>query len=68
VGILPNILRNSVINAAEIASYDQYKQIFLQYKAPDNIYLHMLCGFMAGFTATVFGSPFDVVKTRMMSK
>lgn len=27
----------------------------------------MLCGFMAGFTATCFGSPFDVVKTRMMS-
>jgi solute carrier family 25 uncoupling protein 8/9 len=25
VGIIPNILRNSVINAAEIASYDQYK-------------------------------------------
>jgi solute carrier family 25 uncoupling protein 8/9 len=24
-GIIPNILRNSVINAAEIASYDQYK-------------------------------------------
>lgn len=29
VGIIPNILRNSVINAAEIASYDQYKQMFL---------------------------------------
>lgn len=27
----------------------------------------MLCGFMAGFTATIFGSPFDVVKSRMMS-
>lgn len=69
VGIIPNILRNSVINAAEIASYDQYKQMFLQYtRFPDNISLHMLCGFMAGFTATIFGSPFDVVKTRMMSK
>lgn len=69
IGIVPNILRNSVINAAEIASYDQYKQMFLQYtKFPDNTYLHMLCGFMAGFTATIFGSPFDVVKTRMMSK
>ncbi len=28
----------------------------------------MLCGFMAGFTACCFGSPFDVIKTRMMSK
>jgi solute carrier family 25 uncoupling protein 8/9 len=68
VGIIPNILRNSVINAAEIASYDQYKQMILQYTSlPDNMSLHILCGFMAGFTATCFGSPFDVVKTRMMS-
>lgn len=43
--------------------------MFLQYtKLPDNMSLHILCGFMAGFTATCFGSPFDVVKTRMMSK
>jgi len=27
VGIAPNIMRNAIINAAEIASYDQYKQI-----------------------------------------
>ena len=29
--------------------------------------LHVICGLLAGFTAVVFGSPFDVVKTRMMS-
>ena len=29
LGLGPNIMRNSVINAAEIASYDQYKQICL---------------------------------------
>lgn len=69
VGIIPNILRNSVINAAEIASYDQYKQMFLQYTSmPDTMRLHFICAFMAGFTAICFGSPFDVVKTRMMSK
>lgn len=34
----------------------------------DNVYLHFICAFMAGFTATCFGSPFDVVKTRMMNK
>jgi solute carrier family 25 uncoupling protein 8/9 len=68
VGIIPNIMRNSVINAAEIASYDQYKQLFLQKtRMPDNVYLHFICGFMSGFTATCFGSPFDVIKTRMMS-
>jgi solute carrier family 25 (mitochondrial uncoupling protein), member 8/9 len=68
VGIIPNILRNSVMNAAEIASYDQYKQMFLQYtKFQDNIALHFTCGLMASLTAVSVGSPFDVVKTRMMS-
>lgn len=62
-------MRNSVINAAEIATYDQYKQMFLQYtRIPDTIWLHFICAFMAGFTATCVGSPFDVVKTRMMNK
>lgn len=28
----PNVARNAVINAAELASYDQFKQIFLGYK------------------------------------
>ena len=69
LGIIPNILRNSIINAAEIAAYDQYKEWFLKFtKFPDNIALHFVCGFLAGFTATCVGSPFDVVKTRMMSK
>jgi solute carrier family 25 (mitochondrial uncoupling protein), member 8/9 len=68
VGIIPNILRNSVINAAEIASYDQYKEMWLKYTSiPDKLGLHFICAAMAGFTAAVFGSPFDVVKTRMMS-
>ena len=30
--------------------------------------LHFICAFMAGFSATCVGSPFDVVKTRMMNK
>lgn len=34
----------------------------------DSMKLHFICAFMAGFTATCFGSPFDVIKTRMMSK
>lgn len=62
-------MRNSVINAAELATYDQYKQMFLQYtRIPDNMGLHFICAFLAGFSATCVGSPFDVVKTRMMNK
>ena len=28
-GLAPNVMRNSIINAAELASYDQYKEIIL---------------------------------------
>jgi len=43
--------------------------MFLQYtRIPDTMQLHFICAFLAGFTATCVGSPFDVVKTRMMNK
>lgn len=29
-GILPNIARNSIINAAELATYDQFKSMALE--------------------------------------
>lgn len=34
----------------------------------DTLSLHFICAFMAGFTATCVGSPFDVIKTRMMNR
>jgi len=37
-------------------------------RIPDRMPLHFICAFMAGFSATCVGSPFDVVKTRMMNK
>ncbi len=33
----------------------------------DNIYCHFLCSAVAGFMATVIGSPVDVIKTRIMN-
>jgi len=30
--------------------------------------MHFLCGASAGFTATVVGSPLDVIKTRIMNQ
>lgn len=67
-GYGPNLLRNSIISCAEVASYDQYKQMLLAYTPlKDNLLTHIVAGLMAGFTATIVGSPFDVIKTRMMS-
>lgn len=68
-GLGPNIMRNSVINAAEIASYDQYKQILTQnIGMPDSLITHLTCAMAAGFTACIVGSPVDVLKTRIMNR
>jgi solute carrier family 25 uncoupling protein 8/9 len=67
-GVGPNIARNAIINAAELASYDQIKESLLASGiVGDNAYCHILSGLGAGFFAVVCGSPVDVVKSRMMS-
>ncbi|KAG6603605.1 mitochondrial uncoupling protein 1-like [Cucurbita maxima] len=66
-GIGPNIARNAIINAAELASYDQVKQTILKIPGfTDNVITHLLAGLGAGFFAVCIGSPVDVVKSRMM--
>lgn len=66
-GLGPNIARNAIINAAELASYDQIKQTLLKSGlVGDNVYCHLASGLGAGFFAVCVGSPVDVVKSRMM--
>jgi len=68
-GVGPNIVRNSIINAAELATYDQAKQTALKtFHLQDNLSTHLLCGLTAGFVATSCGSPADVIKTRIMNQ
>ncbi|KAK4582581.1 hypothetical protein RGQ29_025684 [Quercus rubra] len=66
-GVGPNVARNAIINAAELASYDQVKQTILKIPGfTDNVFTHLLSGLGAGFFAVCIGSPVDVVKSRMM--
>ncbi|XP_057509724.1 mitochondrial uncoupling protein 2-like [Actinidia eriantha] len=66
-GLGPNIARNAIINAAELASYDQVKQTILKIPGfTDTVLTHLLAGLGAGFFAVCIGSPVDVVKSRMM--
>ena len=63
-----NVVRNSIINAAELASYDQYKQMITQSGImEDAMPAHLTCAFGAGFTAVIFGSPLDFCTTRQMN-
>ncbi|XP_074290184.1 mitochondrial uncoupling protein 2-like [Silene latifolia] len=66
-GLGPNIIRNAIVNAAELASYDHVKLTILAIPGfTDNALTHMLAGLGAGFFAVCIGSPVDVVKSRMM--
>ncbi|PPS14138.1 hypothetical protein GOBAR_AA06432 [Gossypium barbadense] len=61
-GLGPNIARNAIVNAAELASYDQVKQTILKIPGfSDNVLTHLLAGLGAGFFAVCIGSPIDVV-------
>nr|AFK39665.1 unknown [Medicago truncatula] len=60
-GLGPNIARNAIINAAELASYDRVKQTIL--KIPgfmDNAFTHLLAGLEQSFCC-LYRSPVDVV-------
>lgn len=67
-GVLPNIARNAIVNAAELVSYDLIKEAILHHKLlSDNMPCHFVSAFGAGFCTTVVASPVDVVKTRYMN-
>lgn len=68
-GLGPNVARNAIINAAELASYDQIKQSLLASGYfTDNVVTHLVAGLGAGFFAVCVGSPVDVVKSRVMGE
>ncbi|KAL8509117.1 hypothetical protein ACS0TY_016345 [Phlomoides rotata] len=61
-GLGPNVARNAIINAAELASYDQVKQTILKLPGfTDNVVTHLFAGLGASFFAVCIGSPVDVV-------
>ena len=63
----PNVIRNSIINAAELSTYDQTKETLLRMGYQECIPLHIVCGMNAGFVACCVGSPADVLGTRIMN-
>lgn len=67
IGWGPNVVRNSLINAAEVSTYDQAKQIALQRGFADDPYTHCMCAIIASANAAWVGSPADAIKTRAMN-
>lgn len=68
-GTAPNAQRTAVIAAAELSSYDSTKQYLLRtLKFEENIYVHIIASAVAGLCGAIATTPFDVIKSRMMSQ
>lgn len=64
----PNILRSSMINAAELATYSQIRSYFLKNNfMNEGFSLFLTASAIAGIVAVLTASPFDVIKSRMMT-
>jgi len=67
-GCLPTIGRAMVLNAAQLASYAQFKEMIKkQFGMADGIGLHFVASMGSGFVATVASMPVDIVKTRVQN-
>jgi len=67
-GWLPNSSRAAVMTASQLASYDVFKRMLLDYTPlKDNLTTHFSASFLAGLVAATATSPIDVIKTRVMS-
>lgn len=66
-GILPNIYRNAVVNATELATFDTVSQN-LKGKIESSFIINLIGGMGAGLLSIIVGCPIDIVKTRMMNQ
>lgn len=67
-GWLPNSSRAAVMTAGQLATYDTFKRLLMDYTPlGDTPTTHFSASFLAGLAAATATSPIDVVKTRVMS-
>ncbi|CAJ0605471.1 unnamed protein product [Cylicocyclus nassatus] len=67
-GCSPTILRAMVVNAAQLGTYSQAKQMILQTKKiKDGIFCHFLSSMISGAATTVASMPVDIIKTRIQA-
>lgn len=67
-GCGPTVVRAMVVNAAQLASYSQAKQIVLSTGYfEENILLHFVASMISGLVTTAASMPVDIAKTRIQS-
>ena len=65
-GFAPNLMRNMIVGSAELVGYFQSKQTLAGLGMQEGFLLHLTSSLMAAASAAIFGSPMDVVATRVM--
>lgn len=67
-GCIPTVIRAVVVNAAQLVTYSQAKQVLLS--TPyfnDNIWLHFCSSMISGLATTLASLPPDIAKTRIQT-
>lgn len=66
-GVTPNLARNSIINAVELAAFDSIHQQLEQIPTLTPTTMTLLAGMLAGVLAALTGSPMDVIRSQLMT-
>ncbi|KAF5270654.1 hypothetical protein FQA39_LY01392 [Lamprigera yunnana] len=66
-GMIPTMSRAVVVNGAQLSSYSQAKQTFLELGFEDNIKLHFTASMISGLFTTICSMPVDIAKTRIQN-
>lgn len=65
-GAMPTVGRAMVVNAAQLSTYSQAREMFVGY-VPDGILLHFCASMVSGLITTVASMPVDIIKTRIQN-
>lgn len=67
-GATPTMARAMVVNAAQLATYSQAKQVILDSGyVQDGIFCHFIASMISGLVTTIASMPVDIAKTRLQS-
>lgn len=67
-GCVPNMQRAALVNLGDLTTYDQAKQFLLKHTPlGDTTTTHAVSSLTAGLVGAAFGTPADVIKSRIMN-